>query len=71
MTSVSTEGGGSSAPSGKFSNFEVLRLLLVASETLLSIGAIDQKIFAIKIFSSVHRVKKIKHVKNICCRTVE
>ena len=51
MTSVSTEGGGRSAPPGKFSNFEVLRLLLVASETLLSIAAVDRKIFTIKILS--------------------
>ena len=58
-------------PQENFQIFEVLRLLLVASETLLSIAAIDQKIFAIKIFSSVRRVKKIKRVKNMCCRTVE
>ena len=31
--SVYLEGWGRSAPQGKFSNFEVLRLLLVASET--------------------------------------
>ena len=61
--SVSTEGWGRSAPPG---NFKVLRLLLVASETLLSIVAVDRKIgkiLPLKYFRRCHGVKKLKRAK--------
>ena len=57
---------GEECSSRKISKFEVLRLLLVASETLLSIAAVDRKIgkfLPLKYFHRCHGVMKLKRAK--------